>query len=39
MKAAWSPEAIEDLAAIREYISADNPAAAARVVWQHPSQR
>ncbi len=32
MKTEWSPEAIEDLAALREYISQDNPAAAERVV-------
>jgi toxin ParE1/3/4 len=28
----WSPEAIDDLAALRAYIERDNPAAAQRVV-------
>jgi toxin ParE1/3/4 len=28
----WSPEAIDDLAALRAYIARDNPAAAQRVV-------
>ena len=32
MKIAWSPEAIEDLAAVRAYIADDDPAAARRVV-------
>lgn len=31
MKIIWSPEAIDDLAALRAYISRDNPAAARRV--------
>lgn len=28
----WSPDAIEDLVALREYIAEDNPRAAARMV-------
>jgi len=32
MNIAWSPEAIEDLVALRAYIAEDNPAAARRVV-------
>jgi toxin ParE1/3/4 len=31
VKIIWSPEAIDDLAALRAYISRDNPAAARRV--------
>ncbi len=31
MKIIWSPEAIDDLAALRAYISRDNPSAARRV--------
>jgi len=34
MNIVWSPEAIEDLAALRTYIAEDNPAAARRVVLQ-----
>jgi plasmid stabilization system protein ParE len=32
MTSVWSPEAINDLAALRAYIEQDNPAAAQRVV-------
>jgi plasmid stabilization system protein ParE len=32
MNIAWSPEAIEDLASLRDYIAEDDPAAARRVV-------
>ena len=32
MTPVWSPEAIDDLAALRAYIEQDNPAAAQRVV-------
>jgi toxin ParE1/3/4 len=32
MNVVWSPEAIDDLAALRTYIEEDNPAAAQRVV-------
>jgi len=32
MNIVWSPEAIEDLVALRAYIAEDNPAAARRVV-------
>ncbi|MGJ0534101.1 type II toxin-antitoxin system RelE/ParE family toxin [Methylocystis sp.] len=31
MKIIWSPEAIDDLAALRAYISRDNPSAARRI--------
>ncbi|TLG78924.1 type II toxin-antitoxin system RelE/ParE family toxin [Methylocystis sp. B8] len=31
MKIIWAPEAIDDLAALRAYISQDNPAAARRL--------
>ena len=31
MKIIWAPEAIDDLAALRAYISRDNPAAARRL--------
>lgn len=32
MNIVWSPQAIEDLISLREYIADDNPAAARRVV-------
>jgi toxin ParE1/3/4 len=31
MKLAWSPEAIDDLASLRAYISVDDPAVAKRI--------
>ena len=32
MKIAWSPEAVEDLASLRDYIAEDDPSAARSVV-------
>lgn len=34
MKLSWSPEALDDLAALRDYIGADDPAAAQRMIWR-----
>jgi plasmid stabilization system protein ParE len=40
MNIVWSPEAIEDLVALRAYIAEDNPAAARRVLqWLSSGQR